>query len=798
MNLTWLYVLAIYAIAVWLGRRGGADLPWRVAAFFYALVSLFLFRPMTQAVTNLPLDFILTLQPWTYVIRHHAALNSDMNDITQQMLPWAHQVRESWSHWHVPLWNGNAGSGYPLLANGQSGALSVLRLIALPLTLAHSFTAEAAMKLLTAATFTYLFCRRRGYSELASAVGGVGFGFCTFLVVWLHFPHSSVACFLPAAFYAVDLLAERVTYGRGIFAAAIWTVLVLGGHPESSAHIFFLALTMVLWIALVERPWSMTLRQAARFLAALTGALTLSFVLCSPFLIPLMEGLTKSQRFQQLQIAPNPETTFADFGSKVILFQPHFYGEPPIEQPWGPETAESITGFAGILGIAGWIALLLNAVIERRFRSREIYLLLATLMVLGIILGWPVISTLFHAALSLAANARVRLLLGFLLAIQAAAFVDLIERRRAICCLVGLLVVAGTLGALTATVPTEEWQRGSTLLAILPSMMVVAVAAIATVAGKRKPALLMLLLVCVVAEMWTAGTSWNPITPERMMYPRTPLIRALERFRDEAPLSPFRIVGIGPVFFPNTAAMYGLDDIRSHDPMSNGRYLGLMRVLTGYTVDEYFAMWKDVRSGVLDYLNVRYIITAPAVALDDTRRFQLVYDGDDGRIFENRTALPRFFAPKVVVLEHDMVPFVRALQAKTDWKNTAIVQRLDLDNDRARKELLNPRPPESGETTVNFVQADDSSYHLSVDATRFTLIASSIPTWPGWRVRINGRVQKLIEVNGVFLGFVVPPGHSDIRVRFDPLSFRIALVAALLALAVVAALFRRSWRLRVW
>ena len=38
-------------------------------------------------------------------------------------------------------------------------------------------TAEAAMKILIALTFAFLFCRGRGYSELASVAGAVIFGF---------------------------------------------------------------------------------------------------------------------------------------------------------------------------------------------------------------------------------------------------------------------------------------------------------------------------------------------------------------------------------------------------------------------------------------------------------------------------------------------------------------------------------------------------------------------------------------------------------------------------------------------
>jgi len=36
------------------------------------------------------------------------------------------------------------------------------------------------------------------------------------------------------------------------------------------------------------------------------------------------------------------------------------------------------------------------------------------------------------------------------------------------------------------------------------------------------------------------------------------------------------------MLFPNLPAMFSLDDVRAHDPMANGRYLGVLRVVTGY------------------------------------------------------------------------------------------------------------------------------------------------------------------------------------------------------------------------
>src|SRR2546430_1766980 len=189
MNPTWAYVGALYALAVWLARRGGVDLPRRVALLFYALTVLFLFRPMTGDYVNVATDVVRLIPPWSASapgFTKYDVSNFETQDVPMQLVPWMHQVRESWRTGRLPLWNGLTGCGYPLLGNGQAQALSPLRLLALPLPLKYAITAEGAMKILIALTFTFLFCRRR-YGLLPSVVAAICFGFGPFVIVWLNF-----------------------------------------------------------------------------------------------------------------------------------------------------------------------------------------------------------------------------------------------------------------------------------------------------------------------------------------------------------------------------------------------------------------------------------------------------------------------------------------------------------------------------------------------------------------------------------------------------------------------------------
>ena len=799
MNPTFLYVAAIYAVAVWLARRAGIELRWRIAAFFYLLVLLFLWKPMTGAWVNLPVDFIQTLPPWAFHIRPQKPVNSDLNDLVLQIAPWAHQVRESWLSFDAPLWNPLSGAGYPLLANGQSSAFSLVRLLALPLPLAYAFTAEAAWKILIALTFTFLYCRRRGYSELASAVGAIAFGFSTFIVTWLHFPLITVACFVPAVLYSLDLLIERRTYGRFVFAAALWAAMLFGGHPETVSHTFFIAALSLVWILAVERPFA-TWREAWRLVLILGGAMFVAALLATPFLGPFLEGLKKSKRYHELQANPNAIGYYSDWASAVVLIQPDFFGDLPYEKSWGPSTAESITGFAGILGAGAWIALAVHVVATRRWRSREMFFVVATLIVVGILLAWPGFGETFHFFFKLAANARLRLLLCLLLAFQFAALVDLLQRGHTRIWLIAPLVTSATLLYLIAVkvdFPTRIFYEG-TLAAMLPSLLTLLAAALTVLLGRWREFGVMVVAVLTINELWTAERDWNPTLPTSLMYPTTPLIEKLVELKEQTPANePFRIVGAGPVFFPNTSAMYGLEDIRSHDPMANGRYLGLLRVLTNYETHDYFAKWENSETKMLDLLNVKYLVAPPLANLPE-ERWALVYHGRDGRVFENRDVLPRFFTVDNVVLDFRRNEFVRRLMEQRDWPITAILDKLEVENDQMRTDFLQPRPANSPRASMQLTEAGATTYRMKVTAPRYTLVVSSVPWWPGWKVTRNGESTPVIRVNGAFVGYAVPPGTWDVRVWYSPWSYWVGVwVAVLTVLALAAVGWRRRRMLNV-
>jgi hypothetical protein len=102
-------------------------------------------------------------------------------------------------------------------------------------------------------------------------------------------------------------------------------------------------------------------------------------------------------------------------------------------------------------------------------------------------------------------------------------------------------------------------------------------------------------------------------------------------------------------------------------------------------------------------------------------------------------------------------------------------------------------PPGSpGDATLVNDRPGRIEVHVDCPASRLLLISESYH--PGWQATIDGRPERLLRVNGDFLGCVVPGGKHEVCLAFRPASLRWGLFlscAGLLLTLLVAAVARR-------
>ena len=187
--------------------------------------------------------------------------------------------------------------------------------------------------------------------------------------------------------------------------------------------------------------------------------------------------------------------------------------------------------------------------------------------------------------------------------------------------------------------------------------------------------------------------------PASKLYPTTPLIRELMRLKSASPKNaPFRIAGYNADFFPNLSTMYGLEDIRAHDPMESARYVGMLALVRL----QHLELLRDVAEH--DHraarLPQRALLRDRPGTLSEQPRFTQGLRRRDGRIFENHDVLPRFYATRNVEVEWDMKRFVPRLAATTDWAHVAVLENLPITNEKMRADLIAPHGGPDASVTI--------------------------------------------------------------------------------------------------
>ncbi len=168
-------------------------------------------------------------------------------DPVLQFQPWLEFNRAMLRRGRLPLWNDAAGCGAPHLANCQSAAFDPFHLLAYFGTLPEAYAWMAFARLFVAGLGMFLLARGWGLGGWGRWFAGLSYPFCGFLIVWLLFPVTNVAIWMPWLFLASDAALDRP--GRASISGLGLVVgcVLLGGHIQTSAYVLLASGLYVLW-----------------------------------------------------------------------------------------------------------------------------------------------------------------------------------------------------------------------------------------------------------------------------------------------------------------------------------------------------------------------------------------------------------------------------------------------------------------------------------------------------------------------------------------------------------------------
>ncbi len=736
-----LYMAALAAVLLTALRRWWDPVPLGVAAAFgVALLALFggvLFR----GEILLPLDNLRGEAPFRELAPTVPHGNLIQGDLIQLVAPSQVEVRRAFAEGRLPFWNERVGAGMPLLADPQAQVLQPLVLLALPFPLGAAAGVTAALRVLLALVFTFLFLRRVGLGSGAALCGAFGFGLGGFVLLWLGWPMASSAAWLPAVLYALTVLAQRQVRRDAFLLGFALFGLLQAGHPETIAFALVFAAAFALVLAR-----SLAGRSRRPFGTRAAWALALAVGLGAPTLLPAALYLPHTARAarEQARLAALAPSGAAVVARTIPLFAPNAQGNSRYLDYWGPNnTNEDACAFAGTI-------LLLAALVgagtlpggRRSARGRD--------------LGGAARASRFLlaagtiAALGAVGLGRTRLLLiaAFAVAALGAIAIERFARgdgSRAAALGLGLLLAAGLAWAYLAHPDPGDPDRMAVFrlgwlrwqLRFLGAGLVILIVA----RGRRF--LPYLLAPLVAAELFLIHAPANPPMPARLLFPTPPAIRFLEGHVRPGE----RIAALGRALPPNLATLYGLSDLRIYNPAMPAAWEKLVAPLVDRRLapgrGEVPAFGRPL-DPLYPRLGVRFLLTEPEATLPPPLR--RVYSDGAARIWEIPGPSPLAFAA-----------------GRPGPEARLGIERLSPAHLRLQV------PPALRGTT----------WHLS----------TALFDDGGWRLRTDDRATSTGHERNALLSAEIPAGTETIEIAYRPPGF---VAGCLLAALAVGGAIRRA------
>jgi len=354
-------------------------------------------------------------------------------------------------------------------------------------------------------------------------------------------------------------------------------------------------------------------------------------------------------------------------------------------------------------------------------------------------------------------------------------------RRRAGLAAVALVgaTLAGGLGAWILGLPVNVvataavWPAGGALLALRAARRL------------RAPAFACLVLGLGLADLWLVDfTLFRVRSADEVMAEG----RAAAAWLSVQP-RPFRVYSPSYSIPQHTGAAYDIETVDGVDPFQLSDYVAFMRVATGVDVPGYSVTlppFPEVAEGedallahreavpdlrLLGLLNVRYLAAAYPMKLEGLAPLA---EQEGVHLYQNEYALPRAFVIGRVEVSEGTEEALAWLMENDPGQAATVERGTPLDG-----------PP--GVKGAHLIEWTPN--RIQVEAEGPGLLVLSEVYEPDWRVRVDGRPEEVVRVNGILRGVYLGKDRHRVEFAYRPGGLETGLVMAIAGWAAVVALY---------
>jgi hypothetical protein len=234
----------------------------------------------------------------------------------------------------------------------------------------------------------------------------------------------------------------------------------------------------------------------------------------------------------------------------------------------------------------------------------------------------------------------------------------------------------------------------------------------------------------------------------------------------------FRVAGMGWIFHGNYSAVYGIEDIHSCAPLSNGEFISLIRKIPGVDFGGVGGWGINIQNPVaaqplLNMLDVKYLLAQPVpmAEVKDGLDFR-VTDRSDFLVVENLEVWPRAFFSDKIAANSTTEEFIQQLLASGKQPFVS------LSGDEIKKQP----GLQALENTKTATIVPATGYRLLANSTAFDVHAPSAGVVflaegqaRDFTAKANGEPKEVLTVNRAFKGvYLDKPGDYHIEFIYRP------------------------------
>jgi hypothetical protein len=693
---------------------------------------------------------------------------------------------------HIPLINQFSFAGAPHLGNPQAGVLSPLRWVSYLFDVTRGLNLLAASHVLILALGVVFITRRLGISRTGATASGIFIILCGATTTKsIQLEQIMVVAWLPWILAGIHMVLEKPKRRSIAFLSAMLTMCIVSGHPQMTYQVAIVAGIFALGLIAQSRAW--------RDLQYLATAVFLSTVTCALQLVGALAA-TGDSFFKGGR-------TISDLGTSSLVLQVHtsaqalfgtvYQGRPD----YFAGSFESIGYFgivAFVLFVVGASASLLS--VTRRKWSAS----LIGVVFLALVWSLGPRTPIFRAAFEFLPGfnqARVSSRWLIIVAIIIAVFIgfglDAVRAkvsRRHLAILIGILVLVATA---IAVGPVASGSFKNSLTWILTAALAVALITMSTsenrirVSPQRVNRALVALLILELILLNRSSIVNNVATETAIENMRRPTTNWLS----DHPDSTIAITLDGgsnqyliPGLRPNAQVLFNIPSIDGYD--------GGVQISSRWAL----AMNRFTKSPVYD-LPLRNSMSFP-LATDQLARLGVRYALIDNQ-YDMSVVAPDWVGPKVSDELFSVWENPLWIGNATAWFNTRAVEGISADV--LRNELVELDTTalvtevnvklsctiNCDALPVTFSRPTPEHLFGEVDLEQPALVSLHQQALPGWEVQVDGKAADVVEVDGIFLGVVVPAGQHDIEWRYRPTWLTWSKWVSIVGLVLTLSLFVR-------